>query len=70
LACCRENKVPGDVIEGLANAPAAFIGMLTGGNFGKLVVRMDATLFKENRRERQLLRGRPDQPQRGGSFSR
>ncbi len=32
-----------DVIEGLANAPAAFIGMLTGGNFGKLVVRMDAT---------------------------
>jgi len=60
-----------DVIEGLANAPAAFIGMLTGGNFGKLVVRMDATLFKgKTRRERQLLRGRPDQPQRGGSFSR
>ncbi len=31
-----------DVIEGLANAPQAFIGMLTGKNFGKLVVRMDA----------------------------
>ncbi len=29
-----------DVIEGLENAPQAFIGMLTGGNFGKLVVRM------------------------------
>jgi NADPH-dependent curcumin reductase CurA len=31
-----------DVIEGLANAPQAFIGMLTGGNFGKLVVRIGA----------------------------
>jgi NADPH-dependent curcumin reductase CurA len=30
-----------DVVEGLANAPQAFIGMLTGGNFGKLLVRMD-----------------------------
>ncbi len=27
-----------DVVEGLENAPGAFIGMLTGKNFGKLVV--------------------------------
>jgi NADPH-dependent curcumin reductase CurA len=33
-----------DVIEGLANAPQALIGMLTGQNFGKLVVHIaDAT---------------------------
>jgi NADPH-dependent curcumin reductase CurA len=31
-----------DIIEGLANAPAAFIGMLEGRNFGKaLVARSD-----------------------------
>lgn len=29
-----------DVVEGLANAPAAFIGMLTGKNFGKLLVQL------------------------------
>jgi NADPH-dependent curcumin reductase CurA len=29
-----------DVVAGLANAPQAFIGMLGGANFGKLVVRM------------------------------
>jgi hypothetical protein len=29
-----------DVVEGLANAPAAFIGLLQGDNFGKLVVRV------------------------------
>ncbi len=29
-----------DVVEGLANAPEAFIGMLTGQNFGKLVVKL------------------------------
>lgn len=29
-----------DVVEGLENAPEAFIGMLEGGNFGKLVVRV------------------------------
>ena len=28
------------VVEGLENAPAAFVGMLTGANFGKLVVRV------------------------------
>ena len=29
-----------DVVEGLENAPAAFIGLLKGDNFGKLVVRL------------------------------
>ena len=29
-----------DVVDGLANAPAAFIGMLQGKNFGKLVVKV------------------------------
>ena len=29
-----------DVVEGLENAPAAFIGMLKGANFGKLVVKV------------------------------
>jgi len=29
-----------DVVEGLENAPEAFIGMFDGRNFGKLVVRV------------------------------
>ena len=29
-----------DVVEGLENAPSAFIGMMTGENFGKLVVKV------------------------------
>jgi len=29
-----------DVVEGLENAPEAFIGLLKGRNFGKLVVRV------------------------------
>ena len=29
-----------DVVEGLENAPAAFMGLLEGRNFGKLVVRV------------------------------
>lgn len=29
-----------DVVDGLENAPAAFIGMLTGANFGKLLIRV------------------------------
>lgn len=33
-------KAREDVIEGLENAPAAFIGMLKGANFGKLVVKV------------------------------
>lgn len=31
-----------DVVDGLENAPAAFIGLLEGRNFGKLVVRVGA----------------------------
>jgi len=31
-----------DIVEGLENAPAAFIGMLSGRNFGKLMVRVAA----------------------------
>ncbi|WP_431283498.1 NADP-dependent oxidoreductase [Humitalea sp. 24SJ18S-53] len=30
-----------DVVQGLAQAPAAFIGLLSGRNFGKLVVKID-----------------------------
>lgn len=33
-------KVKEDVVEGLENAPEAFIGLLEGKNFGKLVVRI------------------------------
>jgi len=33
-------KLREDVVEGLENAPAAFIGLLQGRNFGKLVVRV------------------------------
>ena len=33
-------KLREDVIDGLENAPAAFIGLLEGRNFGKLVVRV------------------------------
>jgi len=33
-------KLREDRIEGLENAPAAFIGLLEGRNFGKLVVRV------------------------------
>jgi hypothetical protein len=29
-----------DIVDGLENAPQAFIGMLRGNNFGKLVVRI------------------------------
>ena len=31
-----------DIVDGLENAPGAFIGMLEGGNFGKLIVRVAA----------------------------
>jgi NADPH-dependent curcumin reductase len=33
-------KLREDVIEGLENAPTAFMGLLQGRNFGKLVVRV------------------------------
>ena len=38
----RDGKVKfrEDVVEGLENAPEAFIGLLEGRNFGKLVVRV------------------------------
>lgn len=29
-----------DIVDGLENAPEAFIGMLSGGNFGKLIVKI------------------------------
>ena len=31
-----------DLVEGLENAPQAFIGLLQGHNFGKLVIRVGA----------------------------
>jgi NADPH-dependent curcumin reductase CurA len=39
----REGRVKyrEDVVEGLENAPSAFLGLLAGRNFGKLVVRVD-----------------------------
>ena len=33
-------KLREDVVDGLENAPKAFIGLLEGKNFGKLVVRV------------------------------
>ena len=38
----REGKVKykEDVVEGLENAPKAFIGMMRGANFGKLLVKV------------------------------
>jgi len=33
-------KLREDLVDGLENAPAAFIGLLEGRNFGKLVVRI------------------------------
>jgi NADPH-dependent curcumin reductase CurA len=38
----RDGKVKfrEDVVDGLENAPDAFIGMLEGKNFGKLVVKV------------------------------
>jgi len=43
LGWIREGQVKWreDVVEGLKNAPQAFIGLLQGRNFGKLVVKVD-----------------------------
>jgi NADPH-dependent curcumin reductase CurA len=43
LGWMREGKLHWreDVVQGLANAPKAFIGLLKGENFGKLVVKVD-----------------------------
>jgi len=35
-----EIKYKEDLVDGLDNAPKAFIGMLEGRNFGKLLIRM------------------------------
>ncbi|WP_027055233.1 NADP-dependent oxidoreductase [Mesorhizobium erdmanii] len=40
LVARGEIKYREDVVEGLENAPEAFIAMLSGGNFGKLLVRV------------------------------
>jgi NADPH-dependent curcumin reductase CurA len=40
LVAAGKIKYREDVIDGLENAPEAFIGMLSGGNFGKLLVRV------------------------------
>ncbi|MBT5175949.1 MAG: NADP-dependent oxidoreductase, partial [Nitrospina sp.] len=31
-----------DIVDGLENAPEAFIGLLEGKNFGKLVIRVSS----------------------------
>jgi NADPH-dependent curcumin reductase CurA len=31
-----------DIVDGLENAPVAFIGILEGRNFGKLIIRVAA----------------------------
>ena len=36
-------KTREDLVDGLENAPAAFIGLLEGRNFGKLIVRVTAS---------------------------
>ena len=43
LGWVREGRVKyrEDVVHGLANAPAAFIGLLEGRNFGKLLVAVE-----------------------------
>jgi NADPH-dependent curcumin reductase len=44
----REGKMKyrEDVIDGLENAPSAFLGLLAGRNFGKLMVRVDRAMRK------------------------
>ena len=41
-AWVREGKLKykEDIVEGLENAPQAFIGLLRGANFGKLLVKV------------------------------
>ena len=43
-AWLREGRIKyrEDIVDGLENAPEAFIGMLEGRNFGKLIVRVGA----------------------------
>jgi len=37
-----ELKYREDIVEGIDNAPAAFIGLLQGKNFGKLIIKLGA----------------------------
>jgi hypothetical protein len=37
---CGRLKYREDMVEGLENAPAAFLGLLQGKNFGKLLVKV------------------------------
>ncbi len=41
-AWLKEGKIKfrEDIVDGLENAPQAFIGLLEGKNFGKLVIRV------------------------------
>jgi NADPH-dependent curcumin reductase len=41
-ACIADGRIRyrEDIVDGLENAPKAFIGMLEGRNFGKLIVRV------------------------------
>jgi NADPH-dependent curcumin reductase CurA len=39
----QETARPGAETDGLENAPAAFIGMLEGRNFGKALVRVTSS---------------------------
>jgi NADPH-dependent curcumin reductase CurA len=43
LGWMREGKLRyrEDIVDGLRNAPSAFIGLLEGKNFGKLLVKLD-----------------------------
>jgi NADPH-dependent curcumin reductase CurA len=40
LVASAQIKYREDIVDGLENAPDAFIGMLSGSNFGKLLVRI------------------------------
>ena len=42
LVKSRQLRYREDIVEGIDNAPAAFIGLLQGKNFGKLLVRLSA----------------------------
>jgi len=39
--CVKTGKLHEDIFDGLENVPTAFIGLLQGKNFGKLIVRLN-----------------------------
>ena len=41
-------KYKEDVVEGIENAPAAFIGMMNGENFGKLLIKVSDGVIEDN----------------------